>query len=166
MIRLCWLLLVLSACQINATAAVSEGCPQGEVDRVSLALDRVGRGTLNEVPGMMGYFKLTNSSSTVIPLSGWFREGTFWLEFPVVTLQVKNGHWEDIIPMLGSFTTTGDDKKVVRPGESLGIAARIDFGVPPEARTARLLLHLPNKTCIVSKQFPLPLSPPTRSERH
>ena len=156
MTRVACLLLVLAFLGLDALAASASGCRGKAVSRIGLVLDTIGYGTLNEVSGAMGFFQLTNSSAVGITLPGWVREGTLWLEYPVATIQVKDGSWKDVTPMIGSFLTDGSDKETVAPGKSLRVAARLDFGVPVEARKARLVINLPNETCVISSPFSLP----------
>lgn len=156
LVRLLALLLGFALFEAVAESNPNKGCAGGVVARVHVALEKISHEILNEVSGSIGFFYLTNSSDAVIRLSGWIRQDVMWLEYPVATLQVKDGNWRDVTPMLGSFMTDGVDKKIVGSGESLRIAARVDFGVPPEAQIARLVINLPTKACVVSSPFRLP----------
>jgi hypothetical protein len=120
---------------------------------VQLALTKMGRATLNGVDGLFAYFDITNASSSEVRLSGWKHDGVLWIEYPNMHLQVHQETWESVVPLLGSFTTSGPDEITVRPGGSAAIAARADFGAPPEAKRRRLLIRLVNGKCVVSREF-------------
>ena len=134
--------------------ADDSGCANGGNSAgVSMFLQDIRIETLNGAKSQVGFFQLRNEGSGELTIPGWPEDRALLVEYPIAELQQYDGGWKPVVPLLGSFTSSGPEKRTIPTGASLQLIARTDFGVPSGVQRLRLVVHTTQGGCVISEPF-------------
>ena len=150
-------LVILFVSSALGCAAVPP-CKEVLVNSKGFRLVEIRTEQIDNIPVRVGQFEITNTHSASFVLHGWMRKSGFLVEYPTSWIQLKRDRWEDVVPMIGSFLSVGDEKLELSTGQKRIVLARVDFGVPAGRHEARIGIRTASGVCLFSSPFSLDVS--------
>jgi hypothetical protein len=129
------------------------GCKTFGDKAVTIRLVDVQMQEIDGVVARVGRFEVTSRQPDPLYVRGWKRDFGFLAEFPTARLQVRKATWENVVPMIGSFHSEGDESTVISGERRMTLFARIEYGVPDGPQQIRLVLRTTEGVCLVSDAF-------------
>lgn len=129
------------------------GCKSLGEKKVSMRLVGVQTEQIDGSTVRVGRFEATSRYGGPLYIQGWKRDFGFLVEYPAVQLQVRTDGWKNVVPMIGSFHSEGNERTLLAGDGRMILLARIEFGVPEGVHEMRVVVRTTKGACLVSDAF-------------